>query len=333
MQMNTRVVLASFSTGLPSLENFRVEEAPVEELADGEVLLRTRFVSVDAHMRAHVPSAWGDNTLQIGSVIEADGTAEILQSNHPAFTPGQIVIARTGWQSHVRLRGDLVDCLEEVAFAEEKALFALGTVARIAYSGLKLTAGYRAGETIVVPAATGTLAAMVAQFGRMAGLWTVGVVSSAEESVFIQQKLGFHSAVDHTAPDFAHLLTQACAGGIDIFFETIGGALWPSVRPLMNDLGRVVLTGTWAQYAHRLGGSAEYGSPATMETVLRRHLTLGTPPWTQLRFKEFATEVGQGVAAGSIWSHVRVEKGLRMAPSSWLTASDRPERGMTAIHV
>ena len=333
LPMNTRVVLASLPTGPPSVSNFRVEEAPIGPIADQEVLLGTRFVSVDAHMRSHVPGLSGNNTLTVGSIVEADGTAEVLQSNHPSFQTGQLVIARTGWQSHVRLRGELLQVVEADQLPEERALFTLGTAAKTAYAGLRLTAGHKPGETLVVPAATGLLAAMVGQFARMAGLWTVGIVSSAEESAFVKQKLGFHSAVDHTAPDFAHLLAQACVEGIDIFFETIGGALWSSVRPLMNDQGRVILAGSWAQYSHPLGGAAEYGSPATMEAVLHKHLTIGTPLTPQLSLTKFSSEVAKGVANGNIWSHVRVEEGLNKAPSAWLTATDRPERGMIAIRV
>ena len=332
--MSTRIVLASYPSGLPSIEDFRMETAAVGEVLEGEVLLETRFVSVDANMRGHDPElGFGHSPLLVGGIIEADGTAKVLASKHPEFRSGDIVMARTGWQSHLRHPGSLVHHIPTSLLREEIALITHGTAAMTAYAGLTYSASYKAGETLVVPAANGLLGAMVGQFARMAGLWTVGIVSSDREVSFIKEKLGFHSALNHTLPGFEDDLTQVCAAGIDIFYETIGGALWRSVRPLMNDYGRVVLAGSWFQYSHALGGAAEYGSVATVEALLRKGLSIGTPKVAELRFDDFSREVVRGNVEGSIWSHVRVEEGLLKAPTAWLTAIDGPERNITVIRI
>ena len=175
---------------------------------------------------------------------------------------------------------------------------------------------------------------MAGQFARMAGLWTVGIVSNPEECVFVRQRLGFHSSLSFQDPEFERLLTEACTErGIDIFFETIGGALWRSIRPLMKKQGRVVLTGSWAQYNHAYGGAAEYGNSATIQAVIEKPLLLGVPDRNKLRFDEFYKEVAQGVADGSIWLHVMLEEGLQKAPMVWMTAIDQPGGSMIAIRV
>ncbi len=164
-----------FRQALPSSQNFQVEQSPVGELQEGEVLLATRFVSVDAHMRAHHPAASAvASPLYVGCVIEADGTAEVLESRHPDLRPGDVVLARTGWQTHVRLPGYAVHRLPLGSMEEAIGLVQLGTAALTAYTGLRYPAKAREGETLVVPAATGPVGVAAGQHGRLLGLWTIG---------------------------------------------------------------------------------------------------------------------------------------------------------------
>lgn len=333
-QTNTRVLLASYPSGLPISENFRVEQSPIGELLEGEVLLATRFVSVDAHMRAHDPTAKSAaSPLHVGCVIEADGTAEVLESMHAEFRPGDVVLGRTGWQTHVRVPGNAVRHFPQDSMEEASGLVQLGTAALTAYTGLRDTAKAQESETLVVPAATGPIGAAAGQHGRMLGLWTIGIVSSQEEVAFAQQKLGFHAVLDRTSGDFIEMLRDACSEGIDVFFENLGGALFREVRPLMNDGGRIILTGTWTQYSHPLGGAGEYGSTATMEAVIRKKLALGVPKIEDASFSSFVEHVHRAVRNGSLWSSVRVEAGLQNAVPAWLAAIDSPDRETTVIRL
>ena len=217
-------------------------------------------------MRAHegVDRSTG-GMLRPGSVIEADGTAEVLVSRHPGSKTGQIVIGSTGWQSHPRLRGDSLRLLPQTDSDEAVSLTRLGTAARTAYAGIRNVARPRAGETVVVTAATSPLGIWAGQFARLDGTWSVAIVSSEEECKYAVQTLGFQTAVNRAASDLESRLSEVCVDGIDVCVETIGGALWREIRPLMNEGGRIVLTGTWAQYEHPLSGASEYGSLPTIE--------------------------------------------------------------------
>lgn len=331
---NARVVLKALPRNLPSISDFRVERVQVGSLGEEEVLLRTRYVSVDAHMRSHVAEHKdAEVSLQVGDVIAADGIAEVIASNDPQLRPNDLVLASTGWQTHPRVHRAFVHKLGSLAAEEPVALATLGAPALTVYSGLRRIGMPQAGETLVVPAALGAAGSMCAQIGRLRGLWTVGIVSNNEEAKFARQRLGFHSTVDHTRADFARALADACPDGIDIFIETVGGAFWRQIRPLLNPHARVILTGTWSQYNHHLGGAAEYESPATMEGVIRRKLTISAsrPDWSS--FAEFAQEMMNAIRDGKIQPAVKVLDGLNSAAGAWLTAIDGPDYSVPIIRV
>ena len=162
--------------------------------------------------------------------------------------------------------------LPQIDAEEAVSLALLGTAARTAYAGI---ARPREGETVVVKAATSPLGSWAGQFARLSGTWTVAIVSSQEECKYAVQTLGFQSAVNRAASDFKNRLSEACVVGIDVCIETIGGALWLEIRPLMNEGGRIVFNGTWAQFEHPLSGSGlrqhgHYRGPDTQEAPVGR---------------------------------------------------------------
>jgi NADPH-dependent curcumin reductase CurA len=330
--VNTRVVLASFPVDLPTEGNFQVERSSVPPLRNGEVLLRTRYVSVDAHMRAHQSgNAQATPVLSIGDVIEADATAEVLVSDDPRFQPGQIVLAKTGWQTHSILPAGELHGLPLNEIPETTALALLGTAAFTAYCGLAQIGNPKAGETLVVPAALSATGAMVGQLGRIAGAWTVGIVPGPDAGAFAMNRLGFSSVVDHTRPDFARSLAESCPDGIDVFFETIGGALWHTILPMLNDRARVVLSGTEAQYNHRFGGASQYQDPSTFKWMKEKGGTIGAVHLSSENFAQFVATVGDGLRRGSIWHRIQLLEGLEKAPEAWLTAIDGPNYGTRVI--
>jgi NADPH-dependent curcumin reductase len=332
--VNTRVVLASFPVGLPTQGNFRIETCSVPPLRNGEVLVRTRYVSIDAHMRSHQSeNALAAPTLSIGDVIEADATAEVLASDDPRYQPGQILLAKAGWQTHAILPANELRGLTLSDIPEATALALLGTAAFTAYSGLAQIGSLKAGETLVVPAALSATGAMVGQLGRIAGAWTVGIVTGSDECAFAQTQLGFSSVVDHTRLDFAHSLAESCPDGIDVFFETIGGALWHVIRPMLNDRARVVLSGTEAQYNHRFGGASQYLDPSTFKWMIDKGGTIGAVHLASKNFAEFAATIGEGLRRRSIWHRIQLLVGLEKAPEAWLTAIDGPDYGTRVIQV
>jgi NADPH-dependent curcumin reductase len=332
--VNTKVVLASFPADFPTEGNFRVERSSVPPLRNGEVLLRTRYVSVDAHMRAHQSgNALAMPTLSIGDVIEADATAEVLVSDDPRFEPGQVVLAKAGWQTHAILPARELHGLTLNDIPETSAVAMLGTAAFTAYCGLAQIGNPKAGETLVVPAALSVTGAMVGQLGRMAGAWTVGIVTGPDEVAFAQNQLGFSSVVDHTRLDFARALAESCPDGIDVFFETIGGALWHIIRPILNDRARVVLSGTEAQYNHRFGGASQYQDPSTFKWMIERGGTIGAVHLSSENFAQFAATTGEGLRKRSIWHQVQLLEGLEKAPEAWLTSINGPNYGTRVIRV
>ena len=279
---NRRIVLSNFGDNADALPAFREEIVPVGDLQQGFVQLKTRYVTVDARLRAKA-SVLASPSLNVGDIIASDGLAEVTLSNHSDFSIGALVIGPTGWQSRPQMPGGSLQLVDLGDLDPTAALYALGTPALEAFSALGNIGRAKAGETLLIPAATSAFSSLMAQMAGDRGLWTVGIVSNQREAIFVQQRLGFHAAVDHTSADFEQILRRACPNGVDLYVETIGGALWSQVRPLMNLGGHVVLTGSWSQYEHPLSGRAEFASAATLEAVIRRKLTLGVAPPLQNR--------------------------------------------------
>jgi NADPH-dependent curcumin reductase CurA len=271
--------------------------------------------------------------LSIGDVIEADATAEVLASNDPAIVPGTIVLAKAGWQTHAIVPASAIDQSDLRRIPEITALAVLGTPALTAYSGLAQIGKPQPGETLVVPAALGAVGAMVGQFGRIAGAWTVGIVSGPDEVAFALNELGFNAAVDHTLPDFPSRLAETCPDGIDVYFETIGGALWHMILPLLNVGARVVLSGTPAQYNHDYGGAAQYQHPSTLQWLVNNQGTIGAIQPSKTSFAEFVSVVEEGVKTGAIRHRIHILEGLEHAAGAWLTAIDGPNYGGRIVQV
>jgi NADPH-dependent curcumin reductase len=219
-----RIVLASRPVGEPTLDNFRLEELPIPQPGPGQILLRTLWLSLDPYMRGRMSDAPSyAKPVGIGDVMEGGTVSEVVASNVPRFAKGNIVVGRTGWQTHALSDGSSLQKVDPTRAPIQTALGVLGMPGMTAYMGLLEIGKPAAGEAVVVAAASGAVGSVVGQIAQIKGARAVGIAGGPDKCRYVTEELGFDGCIDHRAPDFAARLAAACPKGIDVYFENVGG--------------------------------------------------------------------------------------------------------------
>ena len=247
--VNRRIVLAARPHGEPKPEHFRLEEGRTPVPKAGEVLLRTRWLSLDPYMRGRMSAAKSyAKPVELGDTMVGQTVSEVVASENPAFAEGDLVLSNSGWQEFAISDGRDLRRLDPADGPPSQFLGILGMPGMTAYTGLLEIGRPRPGETVVVAAAAGPVGSLVGQIARIKGARAVGIAGGAEKCAYLTETLGFDAAVDHRAGDFAEALARACPDGIDVYFENVGGAVFDAVLPLFNDFARMPVCGLVADY-------------------------------------------------------------------------------------
>jgi NADPH-dependent curcumin reductase CurA len=334
--VNRRIVLASRPEGEPTPGNFRLEMAPVPSIGPGQVLLRTRWLSLDPYMRGRMSAAKSYATpVEVGDVMEGGTVSEVAASENPDFSIGALVLSHSGWQDYAVADGKNLRRLDPDVAPVSTALGILGMPGMTAYTGLLNIGQPKPGETLVVAAAAGPVGSLVGQIARLKGCHTVGIAGGPEKCRYLREDLGFDAAIDHRAPDFAAQLERACPKGIDIYFENVGGVVWDTVFPLLNEFARVPVCGLVAQYNATSLPEGPDRTPQLMRAILTRRLTLRgfiVRDFATQR-DEFVRDVGAWLRAGEIRYKEDVTEGLERAPEAFIGMLKGRNFGKTLVRV
>src|ERR687887_1811059 len=257
----------------------------------------------------------------LGGVMQGESVGTVIASKHPGYSEGDIVLAHTGWRTHALSdRADLRK-LEPAVAPVTTGLGVLGMPGFTAYGGLRVIGKPRPGETVVVAAASGPVGSLVGQLAEMAGARAVGIAGGAEKCRYVAEELRFDAAVDHRARDFAEQLAAACPKGIDVYFESVGGAVWQAVLPLLNTFARVPVCGLIAQYSAAGQAAGPNLLPATMREVLTKSLTLRgfiNYEFAAEHYPDFLRTVSAAIADGRIRYREDITEGLENAPAAFI---------------
>jgi NADPH-dependent curcumin reductase CurA len=320
-RVNRRIVLASRPQGEPVAGNFRLEEQPVPAPGENEVLLETLFLSLDPYIRGCMNDGKSYITpIAIDGVIEGGTVSRVLESRHAGLVPGDIVLGYTGWQTHAVVAGAELRKVDTGPAPISTALGVLGMPGMTAYTGLLNIGQPKAGETLVVAAATGPVGSLVGQIGLLKGCRVIGIAGGPEKTRYLTEELGFDVGLDHRDPAMPAKLAVACPKGIDIYFENVGGHVWEAVFPLLNDFARVPVCGLIAHYNDTGTMPGPDRLQATMRAVLTKRLTLRGFIVTDFAAQEadFEREVGAWLRAGRIKYKEDVVIGLEQAPAAFI---------------
>jgi len=335
--VNRRIVLASRPHGVPTPQNFRLEETEVQQPKDGEVLLRTVYLSLDPYMRGRMSDAPSYAApVEIDAVMGAGTVSRVVASRHADYATGDWVLGQGGWQDYAISGGDgLVKLGADVA-QPSHTLGILGMPGFTAYMGLLDIGQPKAGETLVVAACTGPVGATVGQIGKMKSCRVVGVAGGAEKCRYAVEVLGFDACLDHKADDFAEQLAQACPDGIDIYYENVGGKVFDAVLPLLNTSARIPVCGLISAYNATSPLPGPDRLPLLMRTVLTKRLKIqGFIIFDDYasRYDEFARDMKAWLDAGQIkYREDRVD-GLENAPQAFIGLLQGRNFGKLVIRV
>jgi NADPH-dependent curcumin reductase CurA len=246
---NLQVLLDNRPTDKVSPANFRIVEAPVPTPGPGEVLVRHSFLSLDPYMRGRLSDAKSYAKPQELGAVMGGGTVGVVEaSNSPRFKAGDAVVGMGGWQRYALSDGATLRVIDAKAVPIQAYLGSLGMPGVTAWYGLNKIIAPKAGETVLVSAATGAVGSVVGQLAKLAGVRTVGIAGGPEKCAYAVKELGYNVCVDHKSPNFAAELEAALPNGLDGLFENVGGEPFQQALRRLNDFSRVAVCGLIASY-------------------------------------------------------------------------------------
>ena len=244
---NRRVLLASRPAGWVSESNFRIEEGPIPQPGEGEVLVKNLWLSLDPYMRGRMSDAKSYvKGVELGEVMVGQTVGEVVESKHPNLKSGDKVLTQLGWQRYGVSR--------EVTRVDEKRaplsyyLGILGMPGMTAYFGLKEIGQPKPGETVVVSAASGAVGSVVGQLAKIWGCRAVGIAGGAKKCDYVKRELGFDACIDYKAGNLGAALKEACPKGVDVYFDNVGGGILDTLLREMNLFSRLVVCGLISDY-------------------------------------------------------------------------------------
>ncbi len=247
---NKRILIEDLPRGHLSTDHFRMDEAPVPEPADGQVLLRTILLSQDAANRAWMQGATYRDAIESGQVMASGAISEVVESRADGLTAGDIVWADSGWQEYAVVSGREVQRLPGEHRPLSHLISLLGVAGKTAYHGLLNVAGIHAGETLLVSAAAGSVGSLVGQIGRIKGARVIGIAGGPEKCRWVEETLGFDACLDYKDTDnpLPKQLSAAAPEGIDVYFDNTGGDILQAALFAMKNRGRIACCGAVSMY-------------------------------------------------------------------------------------
>jgi len=245
-----QVRLAARPVGYPGESDFRLVESPVPEPGAGEFLVRVVYLSLDPYMRGRMSDARSYVApVAVGDVMEGGTVGEVVRSNHPGFAVGDVVEGRLGWQEYAVSAGKGVRRIDPTVAPISTALGVLGMPGLTAYFGLLEVGQPKAGETVVVSAASGAVGGLVGQIAKLKGCRAVGLAGSDAKVDYITRELGYDAGINYqTTPDLEAALRAACPKGVDVYFDNVGGRITEAVTRHVNVFARISVCGLMSQY-------------------------------------------------------------------------------------
>ena len=335
--INQRIVLNSRPIGKPIVDNFRLEELTASAPENGQILLRTLYLSLDPYMRGRLSDAPSYAApVEVGQVIVGGTVSRVEVSNHPAYQEGDLVLGQSGWQSHAVSDGTGLTKLDPDMPQPSLALGVLGMPGFTAYMGLLDIGKPKLGETVVVAAASGAVGSVVGQIARLKGCRVIGIAGGREKCDYVMNELGFDACIDHRAEDFPSQLAAACHGGIDVYFESVGGMVFDAVLPLLNVKARIPVCGLISHYNDTAPPKGPDRLTLLTRTILTRRLTVkGFIIFDDYgdRYREFFDQMSTWVQEGKVKFREDIVEGLENAPKAFIGLLEGKNFGKLIVRV
>lgn len=316
-ETSKRIILAKRPVGMPTIEDFQFEEGPLPQPGEGEVLIRTSYLSVDPYMRgrmndrkSYVPP------YELGKVILGGAVGEVILSQADEFQVGDIVVGNLGWQTHAVAKANQLKKVDEQLAPITTALGILGMTGLTAYFGLLDIGQPKAEETVVVSGAAGAVGTVVGQIAKIKGCRVVGIAGSDAKIRYLIDELGFDAAINYKATDRRAVLAKECPNGVDVYFDNVGGEISDDVMLLLNKHARIPICGQIALYNMT---KPDFGPRMQSQLLITSSLMKGFIVSDYLqRFEEGAIQLAEWVKEGRLKYREQIAEGFENTVDAFL---------------
>jgi NADPH-dependent curcumin reductase CurA len=315
---NRQVILISHPEGMPTEANFALREAAMPKPREGEVLVKSLYISVDPYMRALMSerSSYMMSTFQLNEPITGGVVGKVVESKSPQFNPGDTVIGFLNWADYSVANGADLKQIDQTTAPASTALGVLGMPGMTAYFGLLEIGQPQKDETVVISGAAGAVGGLVGQIAKIKGARTVGIAGSNEKINLLTKELGFDAAVNYKSPRFAEELKKACPKGVDVYFDNVGGTVTDNVLSLLNRSGRMVVCGQISQYNQ---DKPDIGPRPFLTFLNKGALMKGFLVMNYYeRFPEGLQQMAQWIKEGKLKYKETITNGLENTPKAFI---------------
>ncbi|MFC4557905.1 NADP-dependent oxidoreductase [Virgibacillus kekensis] len=332
IRLQQQIKLVNRPVGTPVKEDFEFTQAPIGEPAEGEVLIRTNYISVDPYLRgrmndvkSYVPP------FELNTVISSGVVGQVVESKLPNYEKGDIVTGMLGWQQYSVAKESEIRKIDTKLAPASAYLSVLGMTGLTAYFGLLDIGQPKEGETVVVSGAAGAVGSMVGQIAKIKGTRVVGIAGSAEKTDYLINELGFDAAINYKTEDVPAALGKACPNGIDVYYENVGGEIGDAVLPLLNKFARIPVCGAISAYNNK---EADVGlrvqSYLIKSSALMKGFTVGD---YSERFKEGLEALAGWLQEGKIQYEETITEGFENTIDAFLDLFKGANLGKAIVKV
>ena len=329
--INRQILLVEKPTGKLGPQHFKMNEGTIPAPADGETLLRVRYISLDAANRAWMHGATYRAAVEANTVMAGGGIAEVVSSKAPELAPGDIVFGDTGWQDYAVVRAKHLTKMPKIE-PMTYLLSVYGIAGLTAYFGLVDVGKPKAGETVVVSAAAGSVGSIVGQIAKIKGCRVIGIAGGKDKCNWLTSELGFDAAVDYKDGAVFKALKAAAPNGIDVYFDNVGGEILEACLAQMNNRGRIACCGAISQYDGVPSATGPRGVPGLI--VVKRLTMQGFIVTDYMeRRNEALGDLRSWVASGKLKVQEDVINGLENTPKALIGLLAGENRGKRMVRV
>jgi len=329
--INRQILLVEKPTGKLGPEHFKLVDGAIPEPKDGEVLVKVRYISLDAANRAWMHGATYRAAVESNTVMAGGGVAEVVSSKAPGLSPGDLVFGDTGWQEFSAVPARELSKLPKLE-PMTHLLSVYGIAGLTAYFGLLDVGQPKAGETVVVSAAAGSVGSIVGQIAKVKGCRVVGIAGGREKCDWLVNELGFDAAVDYKDGALFKALRKAAPDGIDVYFDNVGGEVLEACMPQMNLRGRIACCGAISQYDGAPSATGPRGVPGLI--VVKRLIMQGFIVMDYMKERDRAlADLQSWVASGQLKVQEDVIEGLENTPAALIGLLAGDNRGKRMVRV
>ncbi|WP_223034387.1 NADP-dependent oxidoreductase [Hanstruepera marina] len=247
--MNKQLILNERPKGMPDSNTWKLQESPIPDIKEGELLIQNHYISLDPAMRGWINDSKSYiEPVQLGDVMRAGAIGKVIQSKNSHFKVGQTVTGWSGVQQYTVSNGEGIYSVDDSQLPMQKFLGILGMPGMTAYFGILEVGKIREGDIVVVSGAAGAVGSVVGQIAKIKGCYVVGIAGGKKKCDYIVNELGFDTAIDYKSQNIFEAIKEACPKGLDVYFDNVGGEILEAALSRLKKHARIVICGAISQY-------------------------------------------------------------------------------------